>query len=212
MNEYRAPRINEPQGSHWAVKAEPEVPLSGVELQGTSYFGFASTMNKGLVRSYVEVGRFCSIGRGVSLGLGYYDSELPSTSSFFTWPAVVSTMSWASEQPRRRVIIGHDVRIGDGARIESGVNIGTGAIIATGAVVEDDVPAYAVVSGTPATIVGWRFSEDVRKLLLESEWWTYEPVELQKYICPDPLNFVSKLSVASPPRYPDAYQGIFSER
>lgn len=212
MNEYRAPRINEPQGSHWAVKAEPEVLLSGVELQGTSFFGFASTMNKGLVRSYVEVGRYCSIGRGVTLGLGFYDSKLPSTSAFFSWPAVSSTMRWAAEKPKRRVIVGHDVRIGDGVRIESGVTIGTGAIIAAGAVVEDDVPPYAIASGTPAKICGWRFAEDERKLLLDSEWWTYEPSELQKYMCPDPLDFVTKLNVASPPRYQSTTQDIFSER
>lgn len=213
MSNYKKPLISNPQGGgYWAVKVEPGVVLTGVEMQGTSQFGFASTMNRGLVRSYVEVGRYCSIGRDVTLGLGYYDTELPSTSPFFAWPATVSAMRWASEKPKRRVIIGHDVRIGDGARIESGVVIGTGAVITTGSVVQEEVPPYAVVSGVPGQIVAWRFSEPIRQALLESEWWMYEPSELQKYMCPDPLDFLARLNIASIPRFPFNFQEVYSDR
>ena len=48
--------------------------------------------------------------------------------------------------------IGCDVWLGANAIILAGVTIGDGAVVAAGAVVREDVPAYAVVAGMPATI------------------------------------------------------------
>lgn len=48
--------------------------------------------------------------------------------------------------------IGRDVWIGANAIILAGVTIGDGAVVAAGAVVREDVPAYAVVAGVPATV------------------------------------------------------------
>lgn len=48
--------------------------------------------------------------------------------------------------------IGRDVWLGANAVILAGVTIGDGAVVAAGAVVREDVPAYAVVAGVPATI------------------------------------------------------------
>lgn len=44
--------------------------------------------------------------------------------------------------------------IGSNATIMGGVTIGEGALIGAGAVVTKDVPAYAIVAGVPAKIVG----------------------------------------------------------
>lgn len=44
--------------------------------------------------------------------------------------------------------------IGSNATIVAGINIGRGAMIGAGAVVTRDVPAYAVVAGVPARVVG----------------------------------------------------------
>jgi len=57
---------------------------------------------------------------------------------------------------------GGPVRIGDRvwiayrAVILPGVEIGEGAVVAAGAVVTRDVPAYAIVAGSPARVVGER--------------------------------------------------------
>ncbi|MEA4975154.1 MAG: acyltransferase [Paludibacter sp.] len=51
------------------------------------------------------------------------------------------------------VIIENNVWIGEKSTILAGVTIGTGAIVAANSVVTKDVPAFAVVAGTPAKIV-----------------------------------------------------------
>lgn len=47
-----------------------------------------------------------------------------------------------------------------GAIVNPGVRIGKGAVVASGAVVTRDVPAYSVVAGAPAKVIGER-SEDL---------------------------------------------------
>ncbi len=50
-----------------------------------------------------------------------------------------------------------DVWIGAHAVILNGVTVGRGAIVAAGAVVTKNVPAYAVVAGSPARVVKFRW-------------------------------------------------------
>ena len=51
------------------------------------------------------------------------------------------------------VVIEDEVVIGANAVVIEGVRVGKGAVVAAGAVVIDDVPAGAVVAGSPARIV-----------------------------------------------------------
>ncbi|SCT06708.1 2,3,4,5-tetrahydropyridine-2,6-dicarboxylate N-acetyltransferase [Staphylococcus caeli] len=51
------------------------------------------------------------------------------------------------------VVIEDDVLIGANAVILEGVRVGAGAIVAAGAIVTQDVPAGAVVAGTPAKVI-----------------------------------------------------------
>lgn len=57
------------------------------------------------------------------------------------WQVVPTRVKWGAS-------------IGSGAVIMCGVTIGEKALVGAGAVVTDDVPAYAVVVGVPAKVVG----------------------------------------------------------
>lgn len=59
------------------------------------------------------------------------------------------------------IIIGDNVWICDKATILSNVTIGDGAIIAANSVVTKDVPAYAVVAGSPARIIKMMDTKEV---------------------------------------------------
>jgi acetyltransferase-like isoleucine patch superfamily enzyme len=77
------------------------------------------------------------------------------------------------------VIIGSDVWIGFHALILSGLTIGHGAIVGAGSVVTRNVAPYSIVAGNPARHIRYRFSEPVRKALLETSWWDWPLEELQ---------------------------------
>lgn len=58
------------------------------------------------------------------------------------------------------VIINEDVWIGANTTILAGVTIGRGAIIGASSLVTKDVPPYALVVGSPAKIIGVKFSKN----------------------------------------------------
>jgi acetyltransferase-like isoleucine patch superfamily enzyme len=64
------------------------------------------------------------------------------------------------------VVVGNNVWFGIGATVLPGVTIGEGAVIGARALVTKDVPRRAIVTGTPAKVVKYRFasaSEEDRK-------------------------------------------------
>ncbi|MET3352001.1 UNVERIFIED_ORG: acetyltransferase-like isoleucine patch superfamily enzyme [Arthrobacter sp. UYEF1] len=172
---YRTPVVLNAKSSNWCVFAEPEARILNCEIQGTVFVGFGSYVNSGIIRSYAQIGRYCSIGRGVALGLGHHNLDGFSTSPFFESYFPAGTLKLAQAEPKRRIVIGNDCWIGDGAKIVSGVTIGDGAIVAAGAVVTKDVEAYAIVGGIPAKHMRYRFDEEIRRRLMASNWWDIDP-------------------------------------
>ena len=56
------------------------------------------------------------------------------------------------------IVIEEDCWVGTGVKLLSGSHLGRGSIVGAGSIVTKEVPPYAVVVGTPARIVGVRFS------------------------------------------------------
>lgn len=137
-------------------------------------FGRNSYMNDGYIREDVTVGRFCSIGRRVSLAAGEHPPQWLTTHPI-VWnsrrSASVYERAAARQQRDPSTNIGHDVFIGDNVVVLPGVSIGTGAVVGANAVVTKDVPCYAVVGGVPAQLIRQRFPDKICAELLESEWW-----------------------------------------
>ncbi len=138
-----------------------------------SSIGAHTYIQRNSVITNADIGKFCSIAMGVSVGLAQHPTNFVSTHPAFFWGTklIAKTYSRSEFSPFKRTTIGHDVWIGQNALIMSGVNIGTGAIIGAGAVVTKDVPDYAIVGGVPAKIIKYRFDEKIISSLLKTKWW-----------------------------------------
>jgi len=130
--------------------------------------------------SYVkncQVGRYCTFGTRISIGafshptdwLSIHEFQYRNTKDIYGDSILEGDENIAPKNPVTR--IGCDVWIGDNASVMTGVSLGHGAIVGLGAVVLKDVPPYAIVTGNPARILRYRFSEDVIGELLRIKWW-----------------------------------------
>lgn len=146
------------------------------------YFG----MNADGFVARASVGSFCAFGARTSINPFNHPIDWLSTNEFQYHPA---SFDWVAEYrdfirlPRtsdmfRHSTVGSDVWTGHNVNIMAGVNVGHGAVVAAGAVVTKDVPAYAIVAGTPATIRRFRFSEPIIERLLKVSWWDFELSQL----------------------------------
>nr|WP_231896182.1 MULTISPECIES: CatB-related O-acetyltransferase [Haloferax] len=125
----------------------------------------------------ITVGNFCAIARDVTVQARDHLTSRPSIQMRFYQEYLDSSLPHVS---KGRTKIGSDVWIGTDVTILSGVNIGHGAIIGAGAVVTKDVQPYEIVAGVPATHKGWRFGEEIREQLLETQWWEWDAEKLRK--------------------------------
>lgn len=122
---------------------------------------------------YAEIGSFVSIAGGVVIGAPEHPMSWVSTSPVF-YRGRDSIKKKFSDHclPNPNItLVGNDVWIGSGAVILSGVSIGDGAVIGAGSIVTKNVDPYAIVAGSPAKLIRYRFSNDIINRLLRSEWW-----------------------------------------
>lgn len=108
------------------------------------------------VSNHVVVGDYCKIQNNVSL---YEGVELEE--GVFCGPSCVFTndLTPRAKFPKgsagyKKTIIKKGASIGANATIVCGHTVGEYAMVAAGAVVTKDVPAYALVAGVPARVVG----------------------------------------------------------
>ena len=147
-----------------------------VRIGRYSYIGFYNAM------SDVTIGSFCSIASYCAIGGGKHPINAVSTSPVFYAGRNIMGKNFSNipSEKNQGVVIGNDVWIGESVFINDGVVIGTGAIIGAHSVVTKDVPAFAVVAGSPAKVLRYRFSDDVIDQLLESKWWEWPDEEISR--------------------------------
>lgn len=152
-----------------------------------------------------KIGRYCSFGELVQIGRHSHPLDFISTSPIFyqrpedvlgvkNHDALMSAPKVPSRPPTsvKTTVVGNDVYIGHGAFILPGVKIGDGAVIGACSVVTKDVPPYAIVAGSPASIKRYRFDREVIMDLLNSRWWAYSPAQLGSIDPARPEDFVAK--------------------
>ena len=93
--------------------------------------------------------------KGITIGDG---TRIASGAALYAFDHGLAPDRAIRDQPvrSRGITLGQDVWIGANAGVTDGVTIGDHAVVAMGAVVTRDVPAWTIVAGVPAVVVGDR--------------------------------------------------------
>ncbi|RZK38530.1 MAG: hypothetical protein EOO90_22035 [Pedobacter sp.] len=129
----------------------------------------------------VDIGNFCSISWGVSVGGGNHPHDKVTTSTLsrfhFLDQGYRGELSANALQDtykaQQSCKIGNDVLISSNVIILRDVVIGNGAIIGAGAVVTKDVEPYSIVAGVPSKKLKMRFEDNIIAELEEIQWWNW---------------------------------------
>ncbi|SFO44467.1 Acetyltransferase (isoleucine patch superfamily) [Cohaesibacter marisflavi] len=144
---------------HETTKVSASARISDdTQLGKYCYVGNYSDITKATIGNYV------SIANNVSIGSGEHHLTNISTSSlFYDDPYEELTQGDCS--------LGSDAWVGVDAIIRRGVSIGIGGVVGANSFVNADVPDFGIVVGSPARLIGFRFSEAQREAILKSQWW-----------------------------------------
>lgn len=127
----------------------------------------------------ISIGNFCSIARNVTIQ--EYNHDYTQFTTYFIRQNLLKSDSFKNEiVSKGEIILENDVWIGAHCVILSGAHISNGAIVAANSVVNGYVPPYAIVAGSPAKIIKYRFDEFKIQKLLETEWWNWDTEKIKQ--------------------------------
>lgn len=154
----------------------PFAKLKHVQLGKFSRIGYNCNV------SHTNIGNFTAIGRNCNIGLGQHPTNLLSTRNLFYKKEKIRPQ-WAMPihyNECKTINIGNDVWIGLNSIIMDGVSIGDGSVIGAGSIVTKNVPSYAIVAGTPAKIIKYRFNKDIIDHLDNLKWWDFDDEKIMR--------------------------------
>lgn len=150
--------------------------------------------NNGFLNSAVveSIGSFCSINHSAMIVELHNKNYITTHSMMYSLkmfadgainddPQVMQALIEAYHDLNRqggKVVIGNDVWIGAGVIIMPSVKIGDGAILGANSVITRDVSDYAIVIGSPARVINYRFSPEEINRLKKIRWWSWSEEDI----------------------------------
>jgi acetyltransferase-like isoleucine patch superfamily enzyme len=139
-----------------------------------------------------KIGNFCSIASGLRFTfLDKHNYDWASTYPFYVFydkwrfdllPFYRKGKLDPSAFKANPIIVENDVWIAVNVTIKEGVTVGNGAVIAMESVVTKDIPPYAVVGGSPAKIIKYRFNPEQIEDLLSIAWWNWADEKIRRFV------------------------------
>lgn len=149
------------------TRVDPNCTMSYCQVGDYCYIRSGAQFN------HVIIGNYCSFAADVQIGgMEHPIHEFSTSAKLFPEKC----------QARNNTIIGNDVWVAAGAIIRQGVKIGNGAVIGANSFVNKDVPPYAVVAGSPAKILKYRFDDNLQRKIQETRYWLLPPKKAKKIL------------------------------
>jgi len=150
-----------------------------------SHVGRLTYTGMNTVVMHAQIGQFCAISWGVTVGPGEHDYHRVTSHDFLynpTYQLTENTTAAPYDRYSRPCILGNDVWLGANVTVLRGCTIGDGAVIGANATVTSDIPPYAIAVGSPARVIRYRFDADTVCRLQALRWWDLPLDTIAKHI------------------------------
>lgn len=175
----------------YSTHLSPRCEFEGMNMvsPNTSFYGRMGygTYIGGNTHLNADIGRFTSVGPNVRVINATHPMKAPFVTTCplffsldrsknpdhktFAKKQMVEEFRYYDRERQIDIRIGNDCWIGEGVTLIGGTEINDGAVVLAGAYVVKDVPAYAIVGGTPAKVIGYRYDEYTIEFLQKILWW-----------------------------------------